>query len=85
MTQQEFKEILESIEEGLYDKWEFNYRADKDYEGESISESIERTYIGYLISSKFIWNETDENTQGQVFWENVANRYKEILKERSLI
>ncbi len=82
MTQKEFKEILESIEVGLYDKWEKNVKADKDNEGENILESIERTCLTRLISCKFIWNETDESTQGQIYWYNIEQKYQEILKER---
>jgi hypothetical protein len=68
MTQEQFKEILDSIEPGLYDK----YVANKD-EDCTWDEILSREYPVGLLSG-FTWRESPE---GAGFWVNVYDKFEE--------
>jgi hypothetical protein len=68
MTQEQFKEILDSIEPGLYDK----YAANKD-EYFTWDELLSSKYTITLMSG-FTWGESPE---GVGFWLSVYHKFDE--------
>jgi hypothetical protein len=87
MTQQEFKEILESIEVGLYELWEYGakhthrWNFDKDNCKKRKRFYTENRIQDY-ISLAFIWGDYGQSAN---FWNKVDNKYREILKDKKLI
>ena len=82
MTQQEFKEILESIEKGLYKKWLVNFKA---YQSGSVFRFLEIYEVGQLsaiIINSFIWSDTVE---GYAYWHDIQENYIKILNDKKLI
>lgn len=88
MNQQEFKEILESIEVGLYDKWEVNLMNKKKTLPfvfplvKEVQNFLDVTNLTSYISIAFAWAYSPED---YAFWNNVDNLYKYKLAERGLI
>ena len=72
MTQEQFKEILDSIEPGLYDK----YVANKD-EDCTWNEILSSNYALTLMSG-FTWRKSPE---GSDFWVNVFNKVEDKLNK----
>jgi hypothetical protein len=74
MTQEQFKEILESIEPGLFEKFKEN----SPFPIEDLTE--DDIDIHNWISSSFIFGGSPE---GYAFWHKVDEKYQEKLKELS--
>ena len=79
MTQQEFKEILETIEKGLYKKWLVNFKA---YQSGSVFRFLEIHEVGQLIVNSFIWSDAIE---GYAYWHDIQEDYIKILNDKKLI
>jgi hypothetical protein len=79
MTEQEFKEILETIEKGLYKKWLLNFKA---YQSGSVFRFLEKHEVGQLIVNSFIWSDTIE---GYTYWHDIQEDYIQILNYKKLI
>ncbi len=79
MTQKEFKEILESIEVGLYEKWEKNWMDSNPRK--KLNVWLKDDIVDH-ICGPFVWFITNE---GIDYWYDVHDKYETILKERSLI
>jgi len=83
MEIQEFKAILESIEVGLYDKWEANLM-NPEIAGQrkSIQDYLDFQARDNYIDSAFYWKDANE---GRNFWESINDCYLIVLAERRLI
>jgi hypothetical protein len=79
MTQREFKKILETIEKGLYKKWEANYILNDKIE--SIKKFLQYGDIGNIICA-FHWDKSKEEHE---FWSKVHDKYNEILNDKKII
>jgi len=79
MNAQEFKEILETIEKGLYKKWQINFKA---YQNGSVFRFLEIQEVGQLIVNSFIWSDAIE---GYSYWHDINDSYLEILSKKEII
>jgi hypothetical protein len=68
MTQEQFKEILDSIDPGLYDKYVANKDEDRTWD------EILRQECPMGLLSGFAWRESPE---GFFFWVNVYDKFDE--------
>lgn len=83
MTKQEFASILNSIEPGLFDKYEANfvYNAKiKSFEDVLAAHTFAEMLLGPqgiegLISGAFTW---DDSNEGREFWENVVSKVSNL-------
>ena len=79
MTQEEFKDILESIEKGFYQKWLVNFKA---YQSGSVFRFLEIQEVGQLIVNSFIWSDAIED---YAYWHDINDSYIQILNDKKLI
>ena len=85
MEVQEFKAILESIESGLYQKWEFNLmNPDKLIKRtfplfESVEDYLDYQARDWYVSKGFSWKYTPE---GDDYWNEINKQYTQYLIDR---
>jgi hypothetical protein len=85
MEVQEFKAILESIENGLYQKWEANLmNPDKRIKRtfplfESVEDYLDYQARDWYVSKAFSWQYTPE---GDDYWNEINKQYTQYLIDR---